>query len=253
MESCADLFTPNVIEAFHNASPPANILSDENSWIVDIISAAGTLKPGTILEDEVAIRVQKRFPTVRVFHAACPENVSLYYEEGFNPLDLDDARNRIKKRFLDGRCPELTEEDIESAIARVDIETRAGRVWFALDDRDLLEYCGHYLIYGSEYGVAVAASIKGSIDYRKHLKNAGTPTIFSCDLPWSFITRWTIQNLIRTMIAELFKSIRDPLHDPGIISFGLSFDHLIPGSTITGHQHPKKIEDPLNRRRIERY
>src|SRR5205085_5151702 len=120
-------------------------------------------------------------------------SVASYYERGLVPLDTQAAAALAKELFLSGAFPELNQTLLDEAMARVGTDTRVGRVYFELDEQLLVEDCGHYLLYGSEYILGIAAELESGQDrdYRQLLKGMGKPTIFVCDVPWRLISAQT--------------------------------------------------------------
>ena len=125
---------------------------------------------------------REAYDAIEVYHAARPIDVDAYYHQGIRLADhvsLTAAAHRI---FRSGEFPELDEAAFQRAVQRLSgIDNE--RIYTGLDDRDFLENCGHYLIYGSEHicGIAAALSRNHVTDYRQILKRYGT----SHDLPGS--------------------------------------------------------------------
>lgn len=176
----------------------------------------------------------------------CPH----YYEKGLLPLDPEAARSAVKGHFLAGNFPELTEVDLDAAIEDTTLETREGRTYFNLDERFIIEHCGHYLLYGSEYATGIAASLDRNKtgrtkDYKKSLKNIGKPTMFICDVPWNMISESAKGELTRTFIAELFHHLKTSSYRPTMIDFGFSIRRPLSPMQIAGHYHPEGVRDPF--------
>jgi hypothetical protein len=54
----------------------------------------------------------------------------------------------------------ISRADITNGMKGIDTSCREGYAWFVLDDGSYFEGCEHYLIYGSEYLLAVAGNIQ---------------------------------------------------------------------------------------------
>ena len=107
----------------------------------------------------LAERLSQRYCAIEAFHGCCPHDLSVYYEKGLRPLSLKLSDKYIKELFLHGKFPELNETIVDEVISDIkkDYDQRDERVFFALDEEDhLVKFCGHYMLYGSEYvGVIV--------------------------------------------------------------------------------------------------
>jgi hypothetical protein len=187
-----DLLSRAVVEEFKSDNK-LEILSDNIGWLEEVARRVNPLYKFDRLEDELTGRLVRYYSAVRAFHACRPLDVSAYYEQGLLPLDPRRAASDFKRHFLCEDFPELDESDINSVIEETTLETIEGHVYFNLDERLLIEQCGHYLLYGSEYVVGLANGLRrtGSSNYRQSLKNIGTPTMFICDVPWGLISDGT--------------------------------------------------------------
>jgi len=244
-----DLLNKEVIEKFKSENT-SEIYSDDIGWLEDIVRCVNPKAAGSDLEGELTRRLMKYYSAVRAFHAGCPRNVSSYYEKGLLPLDPETLRSAVKSHFLGGDFPELSESDLDAVIEDTSLETRVGRIYFNLDERILIEQCGHYLLYGSEYATGIAAGLNRNRndrtkDYKKSLKNLGKPTMFICDVPWNMISEGTKGELTRTFIAELFRHLKTPSYRPTMIDFGFSIRCCLPPAQIAGHYHPEGVRDPI--------
>jgi hypothetical protein len=247
LEIAKDLFTQDVLEVFKSECTQDDIYRDNIGWLERIVKRfVPTIGEGE-LEGELTRRLTKYYSAVRSYHAGCPRDVSSYYEKGLMPLDPVAAASTFKNHFLGGDFPELNESNLDAVIRETSLETIEGRICFNIDERFLIEHCGHYLLYGSEYAVGLAASLceAGSRDYRKCLKNVGVPTMFICDVPWGLISDGTKSSLTRTFTAEVFRHIKTPSYRPTMIDFGFSIRRRLPPSQIVGHYHPAGVRDPI--------
>lgn len=247
LEITKELLTQNVLDAFTSECSPDDIYRDDIGWLERIVNRFVPAVGDGGLEGELTRRLTRYYSAVRAYHAGCPRDVSSYYEKGLIPLDPVATAASVKRHFLSGDFPELREADLDAVIRETSLETIEGRIYFNLDERFLIEHCGHYLLYGSEYAVGLAASLceVGMRDYRKSLKNVGVPTLFICDVPWGLISDGTKSSLTRTLTAELFRHLKTPSYRPTMIDFGFSIRRRLPPSRIAGHYHPAAVRDPI--------
>ena len=104
---------------------------------------------------------RRLYSHIRVFHACRPANVSSYYEKGILLLSIDEQIKRFRSIFLRGDYPELTEEILQQSIqkvASINVDPE-NEICLGLDDKLITEMAGHYLIYGSEYLLALVAQL----------------------------------------------------------------------------------------------
>jgi hypothetical protein len=232
------------------SNPPEEVYPEEINWIAPLLAR---MKPGYLAADfeiHFTKRLTAHYCHLRAFHGCSPTDVSSYYERGIVPLDPQAAVDSVKSVLLSGQYPELTDKQIDEAIARHRLYDSDKRVYFGLDDRFLIGHCGHYLLYGSEYRVGIAAELSARIgrDYRRCFKGLGTPTMLVCDIPWRMISEEIHRSLCRTLLAETFRNLLDPSYAPGVIDFGFSIGGVLPPEYIVSHNSPDKIRDPLGGR-----
>jgi hypothetical protein len=96
------------------------------------------------------------------------------------------------------RLFDAPKEQILKAIEKIDPTTREGVAHLSLDDKHLIEHCGHYLIDGSEYLMVVAAELRimTGRDFFPSLRREGVPTVFECEVPVNMIADHGSMNLL---------------------------------------------------------
>jgi hypothetical protein len=144
---------------------------------------------------------------------------------------------------------------MNATIKDVKTETREGKVHLGLDDKFLINYCGHYLIYGSEYLMAIAVHLGHAVgrDLTGVLRKIGTPTIFVCDIPVSKVSYSEILELSGTLLADLFKSILSVNPRPSSLDFTMTLNDIVGPECIISHYHPKEIPNPHSSYEIYRW
>jgi predicted nucleic acid-binding protein len=238
-------------------------------WREPVLEALCDLVPRTasaqgfrardLRESEVETALCQRLPdlfhSVRAYHAASPENVASYYAHGLRTLDCVEWDGWIRAFYLDGSFPELTADDVDGAIAELHSEQRQGALFLALDDRPFVHQAGHYLIYGSEYVMAVAAGLtrrKGR-DYRRCLRGVGTPTVFACDVPISLLPGREVRYLCSTLIEGLIGHRRRRKGPAREVDHTIELRDPIPAPCVRGHYHPDEVIDYHDRGLQVRY
>lgn len=210
-------------------------------------------------------QVEKRLPThmrstfgsVSMFHCCRPVNVQSYYDRGFRVLDSRQANDLFRKVFVGNpRFPEITAAHAEATIEGMARSyKRHGYVYFGLDDRFLIQHCGHYLIYGSEYLQALAASVGGQIGRptRSELRRIGIPTVFVVDVPVQRFSDSDLTTLGESALHAWAYGIAHKTEDVRKIDFGIGIEHCLGPEFIREHYSPETIPDPFRQRLPYRY
>jgi len=197
------------------------------------------------------------FRHVRMFHCCRPVDVKSYYEHGIRVLNPRKLDEQFRALFLGNPSfPNIAAAHIDDAIeAMAGSYGRDGFVYFGLDDRYLIEYCGHYLIYGSEYLQCLAAHVGHDANCleKAELRKLGLPTVVAVDVP---IECFSDHELCELGDAALHAWAYRLLHrQPEIrmINFAISINQGLPPRSIKGHFHPECVPDPFRFRIPYRY
>ncbi len=196
---------------------------------------------------ELVKKFKHIYPLIRMFHACKPENVGDYFSDGFKTLDVNANDKKARELFLSSRFHGITSEDFNVAVKELQRQQRQNKLYFCLDDENLIAFAAHYLIYGSEYltGIASVLSRKTGTDTLAVLRDIGIPTVFICDIPYALIPKPRFTSLvIETIIRSLNDSYMSGNKKPSI-DFTFEFNRLIPNSVIVSHYHPSRINDRL--------
>ena len=197
--------------------------------------------------NELTKRVLSNYTHLRAYHGCRPKDLCSYHEFGIQPLNLETSQKKIYDFFRGSTFTEITEKVIEHAIASVKTESRVGRVFFEANKKYLLTFCGHYVLYGSEYEVGVFRALSGEKEYVQELKKIGIPTLLECNVPLTFMTYNDIRVLVSKMIESYFsnKINNDYSHADVGQYFGFAISHVLPSSLIEKITHPSNVRDPL--------
>lgn len=208
--------------------------SDDFSWLPD---------SGYILPEFVS-GLTSYYTHFKGFHGCRPSRLASYYERGLLGQNSDLLCNAFREIFSD-----VPEEDIESAIKQfADRGNRErGVMWLVGSDEYLVKECGHYLIQGSEYLMALAAHLGRSPsgeDYRFRLRNYGTPTILEVDVPIRLVPAAQHVEVAKMILSEWGQlAARRPLPFGGEPPCYVVRQD-IPAECLQGHYHPERIIDP---------
>jgi hypothetical protein len=197
------------------------------------------------LRAKVTKEICRNFKEVLTYHGCRPNRVEDYYEKGIVPL----CPREIQNQFRDYFSAFFSHQDIDKAIAAVSLETRDGVVHVTLDDRDFVDGCGHYLIYGGEYQNCLAIHLPGASEHtRDILKELGKATILVCRLPFSVVN--DLEYLVPFLMADHFFRIAHDRNDVNIIDYTIFLKEPIPPNAIVRHYRPVRIRDPYKNRAI---
>lgn len=184
------------------------------------------------------------FTHVMAYHACRTVDVSKYYRRGIRPLDVAMARQAFRDRFS-APPHSVPPAQLDVAIASVPMETIERRVHLGLDDRDLADDCGHYLVYGGEYFHALVVGIPGrGEEFRAELRKSGRATVLQCCLPARWIRHR--RQLVSSMIADHAYAVVHGHRSPHWLDHTVTLKHGVRPRWIVSHRHPRRIRDPFN-------
>ena len=163
-----------------------------------------------------------QYTHIRAYHACRPLDVHEYLTHGIVPYTKDKAKREAILRL--GKA--ISEKKIAEKFDEIWYESKE-KVWLACNKRTLIEESGHYLIYGSEFLNVLAMEL----GYREILKLTGFPTIFSCDIP--------ITDLSKSVAKELENYINEGEVDDASICVT-----QVDPEKIISYEHPKRVMDP---------
>lgn len=237
-------FADAEVQSEFKAAPPEYVVSDDLSWLDDIVYDVH----GTEIDSKrcLAQRLRERYRAMRAVHGTRTAEHDRFYSEGLQPLVPDRFHADAREVFLSGDFPELSESDLQSAIAKVGADLREGRVFFEANEEMLIEHAGHYMLYGSEYLLAIAANIGNRRDYRQVLKNRGIPTLFVCDVPLDFISADTLLEFSGDALAKVFQELLDgdDFEPDRWLGAGFCINVPLAPEHLVGHYHPVVRRDP---------
>lgn len=201
------------------------------------------IEPNSSRAYELASQLRRQYDCFVAYHACRPIDTTSYYQNGLRLADHTALLNDALRIFGDGNFSEISREDVVES-ARAMPSSSNARLYVALDDRHIVSWCGHYLLYGSEYITGIAAGLTrlNGFDYRQHLKSSGRPTMFELHLPLSWIGGDCLAELSSVMARRvLFDEIAYEE------DFTMTLHRPVPPEFIISHYHPPIIRDPLTR------
>ncbi len=173
------------------------------------------------------IDIYKEYTHIRGFHGCRPLSVNDYYNYGIKPIEKLFAKEGAITRLYDEQItPEIVGNLFEKSW--VELNSPHISVWLTFLEYELLQNCGHYLIYGSEFICGIATQLS----CQSNLKRFGTPTIFHCNIP--------LENIPLNYIFDINRMVNDEYCEGGF-----RIKEKVSPSEIIACTHPKKIYDPL--------
>lgn len=214
--------------------------NDGKSWR-PLVAAFSNMR---ITPDVISSVLTSKHEGLAVYHGCRTADVNLYYDAGLQrscSTSLDKLAHSI---FVARELTEITPQKLTEVTEKLGPRDD-GRIYACLDSEWLLQYAGHYLIYGSERLCAIASSLtaEGLIDYRQILKRIGRPTILKVRVEWKYVSCQQLKEFC-VLLAKSLRDIRGGKTLP-IEDFTFSFREDLPGSAILSHEHPSDIADPL--------
>lgn len=212
---------------------------DKNTWPINW--RHGFIDEDSDLEWLVELFLSE-YDAIRTYHSCRPINIDSYYEYGLLVANYKDLKDHLINNVLGALEINVDNEHIHAAVERLG-NTHNNSLFLAVDDRHLLEYCGHYLIYGSEYISALIADIQkrsGQVSLND-LKKIGSPSMIEVNLPLERISGNDLEQFVR----QVNNLIDDECE---CIQYDYTFEiyQPLPPDFIVGHYHPGTINDPLN-------
>lgn len=194
-------------------------------------------------EERFLTAFANHYGRIRAFHGCRPADLKSYFDYGLHGQTAEILETQFLSIFRD-----LPEQKLREALAELKDrkESERGRFWVVLEERELIEHCGHYLIQGSEYLMALAASLcrlAPGEDYRMRLRKHGTPTIFELHIPIQHLQEAQVDALARLVLAAWGELVSNrPLgmgHSPCLV-----VRRTVEPQYFVGHTHPARIRDP---------
>ena len=228
-----------------------DLMCSDSRWLDSAIRLTGkSLKESSFLT--LARRLPQCFSFIRAYHACRPVDTASYYRSGLRSLGPEGLRRLAYSVFV-GAAPQwFSPSVIDDVIDGMPPYQDYDHVFVALDDRHLVRCCGHYLIHGSEYLMAVAVRLesKTGVNCTQILRQRGTPTIFVCDLPFAMMEEYETQQLAGIILNRWFEQLLHNRPMASELNFTLLSLRKVPSAYIKSHYHPNDIPDPHNGRRI---
>lgn len=215
---------------------------DDTEWLTLLESALSD----TLEKTETDFAEYLCDHSVRLAHGCRPSNLASYMRLGIRPYNAESFRE-VLEIFLKKRTVAPYRSSILEAAAKLKDRGDELKVFLALDERSLLTYAGHYLIYGSEWLTAALGE-----NGRQALKRNGVPTLLYVNWPFRNASRSERSQFALRIFREWVRltclgSVTTSFADFTFVAAG-----RVDESLLLGHSHPNRIIDPLEGCRIYR-
>ena len=176
------------------------------------------------------------------YHGCRPRDVASYYREG---LRCHDDRTLEECRATVREITGLPSEEVEAAIRAIDRRHDAGCAYLTLDPRELLQCSSHYLIYGSEFTMAVLTELtrRGRPNWQYRLRERGRPTLLRCHIPFRLVEERYIREIAESLVAECLHLRWRVVSDAPSRDHGVILHQNVPRRCVVGHDHPERLPD----------
>jgi hypothetical protein len=236
----------DVIAAFR-VDPPKYVVSDDLSWLNTIVRKVH----GIATPDSSSLLTKKlleHYTHIAAFHGCRPQSTESYSKHGLQACDPKKMAEIALRIFGDSDKVRHAIQSLKASSLEASYEEHnEGKVFFTLTQNELVNYCGHYLLYGSEYLGCIAHEIGAG----QKLRRLGRATIIECNVPITRIGRDYIKELAGKILEEMFERVQDPDSSSRHNGFGFPVLGSLPAECIAGFHFPTQIPNPHNCMRLE--
>ena len=202
--------------------------------------------------DKFAADFFGRVTSIRAFHYTRVETPASFNENGILAKDLNELLDELFA-LLKVNEPSVSYSDIEAASKKAfpNESPRSNAVNVGIDDRFLIDHCGHYLLYGSESILAVVRQLEELIgqDLAYLLKTCGNPTVVEVDIPIDMLDAPRRSALAREILFTYAYNSFHKKNEARHLGFSIMLQGRCPtrmGSRkLSPHQHPRSVWEPI--------
>jgi hypothetical protein len=218
-------------------NPPRYFVGDNLGWLDGAIERAkGIIQPD--IRTTLSERLSHHYQFIRAFHGCRTDSIRPYREHGVRPSDPSALYQIALSLFSDkGR--------IDAAMKDIGVwypDYNRGKAFFCLQMEELVEQCGHYLLYGSEYLLCIA----NRVGEPEVLRRRGRATAIECNVPIGDVSPDDIRELAGDILREIFERYCDRTYQAEILSFGFAITTILAPKNIVGFHFPTGIPNPHN-------
>lgn len=217
-----------------------DLYDDDSEWLDGVLHEfPGSEEAFLELVDQALERSR-----VRTFHGTRTADARSFAEEGIRLHDRAKLEAHVRSLVAHHEALHGMTDRLDEEFARTAHLVDHGRCFVVVDERVLIEECGHYLLGGSEF----VQGILGPHAAQAVLSDCA-PTVIEVDLPLSRVTPSQLREFSRTLVGEWAKVLRRSHSTPRHLDFSFCLREPVPALWIAGHFHPQVVHDPHGGRR----
>jgi hypothetical protein len=215
-----------------------DICCDDEAWL-DLLDTVVAGDPESLLNDLADVLSRA---TLTTFHGTRTHDAGSFFEAGLKVHDRVEMTKRLTMLVeKNDELAALRGDRLLRAIEQIDNRTDDGRLHVVADDAFFLDRAAHYLIYGSEWIMAVLGP-----EGRRFLRSNGAPTLLEINLPLRMVHPGSRYEFARVLAREWVRLTCNETDWTSPIDFAFCLAVDIPPSCIVGHTHPTELSDPLD-------
>jgi len=213
----------------------------QSDWFISILNHLKA--PSTSPLSDFAKEIQVYWSHIRVYHACRTLNVEDYYRKGIVAPSVEILDEYVKTMLSQYIDPDILSTAMWHMHRYYDKADE--KVFVAIDEKHLQSFCGHHLLYGSEYFLCCAMLV-GAVTYTLNnildtIKNSTctVPTVFISNIPIECIPYDVVLEIAAIILAEGCRMLINPAYIPPSRRLGFGISGKIHPDWIIGHTHPK--------------
>jgi hypothetical protein len=228
------LLEPGAIDRLARAET-SGFYDDDPDWfelVVDEFAGSEDWLVDLVVEQLLAWKL-------RVFHGTRVSDAGSFMRDGIRLHDRASLEAEVRAAVEareDLRCRAATlDRRFEETAHLID----HGRCYVVVDERVLVEQCGHYLLGGSEFIQGIIGPEGAQAAFEQC-----TPTVIEVDLPLGRVRESQLRQLASKLVGEWAKILRRGRKEPRYLDFTFVLREPVPAEWVVGHFHPPVVNDP---------
>ena len=238
---------PGKVLARLKATPGAKMYEDTMDYMQTAYRKSG-VRYDASTKEELIEAVLGKFTLIRGYHGCRPLSLESYLCDGL----VLPTRKRLAQHAYAIFEGEISLAELERRADQADLTTRLGKIHFCADVDELIEECGHYLIYGPEAMNCLWEPGEPEFQRRfqesqERSRSKGIPTVLVCDVPVDWMEDCFRIELGRTLLTWHLQLASDAPTRPEDWdrNWAYAITRDLPAGNIKSHFHPERIPDPL--------
>lgn len=216
------------------------LYDDDPLWFEQVIDLFSGDEDDLLAQVSLAIAGLR----LRAYHGTRTADASSFLREGIRLHVRAQLEAEVRALVVTDKELSFISKRLDGAFERAAHLIEEGRCYVVVDQRVLIEQCGHYLLGGSEF----IQGIIGPDAARLALREAA-PTILEINLPLARVKESFLRNFARVLLQEWAKITCKGLTQPRYLDFTFVLQEPVPPDWIAGHFHPPVVNDPHSLRR----